>query len=93
MNFRLNFSLQESMKFNPDQEMITDWFTDRDIKVPHVILNDKLMSDAILGGMPIKTEHSYSLNSDGESMPHSPEQIDGEHKETTFKFTFPYKYR
>lgn len=68
------------MKFSADQEMLSDWFTDRDNKVPHVILNDKLMSDAIVGGMPIKTEHSYSLN--GDSMAFSPEnslhkQIDG----------------
>lgn len=73
--------IQETMKFSADQEMLSDWFTDRDIKVPHVILNDKLMSDAILGGMPIKTEHSYSLNSDGDSMAYSPDslhkQIDG----------------
>lgn len=70
------------MKFSADQEMLSDWFTDRDNKVPHVILNDKLMSDAIVGGMPIKTEHSYSLNSDGDSMmAYSPDslhkQIDG----------------
>lgn len=74
-------TFQDSMKFSADQEMLTDWFTDRD-KVPHVILNDKLISDAILGGMPIKTEHSYSLNSDGDSMAYSPDslhkQIDGE---------------
>lgn len=76
-------SPQESMKFSADQEMLSDWFTDRDIKVPHVILNDKLMSDAIVGGMPIKTEHSYSLNSDGDSMAYSPDslhkQIDGKY--------------
>lgn len=70
------------MRFTADQEMLSDWLTDRDNnKMPHVILNDKLMSDAIVGGMPIKTEHSYSLNSDGESMAYSPEslhkQIDG----------------
>lgn len=63
------------MKFGADQEMLPDWFSDRDNKVPHVILNDKLMSDAILGGMPIKTEHSYSLNSDGDSMAYSPQSL------------------
>lgn len=41
-------------------------------KIPHVILNDKLMTDAIFGTIPIKTEHSYSLTSDGDSMPDSP---------------------
>jgi hypothetical protein len=42
-------------------------------KNPHVILNDKLMTDALLGTIPIKSEHSYSLTSDGDSMPDSPE--------------------
>lgn len=52
-----------------------------DHKIPHVILNDKLMTDALLGTIPIKTEHSYSLTSDGDSMPDSPSdgtKIEGE---------------
>lgn len=49
------------------------WLMERDAKMPQVILNDKLMTDALLsGGQPIKTEHSYSLKSDGDSMPDSP---------------------
>lgn len=36
-----------------------------------VILHDKLMTDAALGNRPIKTEHSYSLASDGDSLPDS----------------------
>lgn len=57
-----------------------DWM-DRESKLPPVILNDKLMTDAIIGGtgMPIKTEHSYSLNSDGDSisdtLPDSPHSL------------------
>lgn len=50
-----------------------------DVK-PQVILHDRLMTDAALGTVPIKTEHSYSLNSDGDSSPDSPislERIDG----------------
>uniref|UniRef100_A0A182YBJ6 Uncharacterized protein n=1 Tax=Anopheles stephensi TaxID=30069 RepID=A0A182YBJ6_ANOST len=48
---------------------IQDWM-DPNSKLPPVILNDKLMTDAIIGTcMPIKTEHSYSLNSDGDSLP------------------------
>lgn len=49
-----------------------------DVK-PQVILHDRLMTDAALGTVPIKTEHSYSLNSDGDSSPDSPislERID-----------------
>jgi cyclic AMP-responsive element-binding protein 3 len=42
-------------------------------KIPHVILNDKLMTEALFGTVvPIKAEHSYSLTSDGDSMPDSP---------------------
>lgn len=39
------------------------------------------MTDAALGTRPIKTEHSYSLASDGDSLPDSPisdRRIDGE---------------
>lgn len=65
---------------------INDWFMDcdnaaGDLKIPHVILNDKLMTDALLGTIPIKAEHSYSLTSDGDSMPDSPSdgtKIEGE---------------
>lgn len=65
---------------------INDWFMDcdnaaGDPKIPHVILNDKLMTDALLGTIPIKNEHSYSLTSDGDSMPDSPSdgtKIEGE---------------
>ncbi|EAA03851.5 AGAP011038-PA, partial [Anopheles gambiae str. PEST] len=61
-------NLQDTLKMSnyPD---IQDWM-DPHSKLPPVILNDKLMTDAIIGTcMPIKTEHSYSLNSDGDSLP------------------------
>lgn len=45
-----------------------------DHKNSQVILNDKLMTDALLGTIPIKSEHSYSLTSDGDSMPDSPSE-------------------
>ena len=63
--------MQETLKMSTDSDM-QEWFLERDSKLPHVILNDKLMTDAILVTLPIKTEHSYSLNSDGDSMPDSP---------------------
>lgn len=48
-----------------------------------MILNDKLMSDALFNLQPIKSEHSYSLNSDGDSLPDSPHSLqtkmDGEY--------------
>lgn len=63
--------------------LMNEWFLDRDVKMPQVILHDKLMTDALLGNLPIKTEHSYSLNSDGDSMPDSPgslqNKIEGMH--------------
>lgn len=68
-----------------------DWFLERDIKmIPTVILNDKLISDALFNGtLPIKSEHSYSLNSDGDSLPDSPRSLqpkmDGK-LEISFKF-------
>ncbi|KAL7038281.1 hypothetical protein ACKWTF_009533 [Chironomus riparius] len=68
--------MNDSLKLTPTD--ITDWFMDcetdaDDQKIPHVILNDKLMTDAIFGTVvPIKAEHSYSLTSDGDSMPDSP---------------------
>ncbi|XP_022226136.1 cyclic AMP response element-binding protein A isoform X1 [Drosophila obscura] len=62
----------ESLKIGSDHDM-HDWLFDRDVKDPTVILNDKLISDALLNGtLPIKTEHSYSLNSDVDSLPDSP---------------------
>lgn len=50
-----------------------EWFLERDVKST-VILNDKLISDALLGNLPIKTEHSYSLstNSATDTMPDLP---------------------
>ncbi|XP_017103999.2 cyclic AMP response element-binding protein A isoform X1 [Drosophila bipectinata] len=65
----------ESLKISPDHDM-HDWLFDRDVKDPTVILNDKLISDALLNGtQPIKTEHSYSLNSDVDSLPDSPKSL------------------
>lgn len=78
------FQMNESLRLTPTD--INDWFMDcdnaaGDHKIPHVILNDKLMTDALLGTIPIKAEHSYSLTSDGDSIPDSPSdgtKIEGE---------------
>lgn len=53
-----------------------------DHRTSGVILHDRLMTDALPGSFPIKTEHSYSLTSDGDSMPDSPSdgKIEGEQK-------------
>ncbi|XP_015042563.2 cyclic AMP response element-binding protein A isoform X2 [Drosophila pseudoobscura] len=65
----------ESLKISSDHDM-HDWLFDRDVKDPTVILNDKLISDALLNGtLPIKTEHSYSLSSDVDSLPDSPKSL------------------
>lgn len=78
--------MNESLRITPSDE--ANWFMDCDIaggdhKIPHVILNDKLMTDALLGTIPIKAEHSYSLTSDGDSMPDSP--TDGTKVEGEFR--------
>lgn len=66
--------MQEALNLNADTDM-NEWFMERDIKMPGVIYHDKLISDALLGQTPIKSEHSYSLNSDGDSIPDSPRSL------------------
>lgn len=77
--------MQEALNLSPDTDM-QDWFLERDSKIPGVVYHDKLISDALLGNLPIKTEHSYSLNSDGDSIPDSPRslqnKIDGKWQKT-----------
>jgi cyclic AMP-responsive element-binding protein 3 len=60
------------MATDPDLEWTA---TILDVK-PQVILHDRLMTDAALGTAPIKSEHSYSLTSDGDSIPDSPLSLD-----------------
>ncbi len=78
--------MNESLKLATTD--ISDWFMDCDAdtddhKIPPVILNDKLMTEALFGTVvPIKAEHSYSLTSDGDSMPDSPDasKLEGKQK-------------
>jgi hypothetical protein len=58
-----------------------------DVK-PQVILHDRLMTDAALGTVPIKSEHSYSLTSDGDSIPDSPLSLDNK-MDGEYDFTEP----
>ncbi|XP_037959460.1 cyclic AMP response element-binding protein A [Teleopsis dalmanni] len=51
----------ETLKISSEHN-ISDWFADKDIKDTFY---DKLISDALLNGIPIKAEHSYSLNKEG----------------------------
>lgn len=61
-----------------DDVEMTDWLVERESK-SGVVLHDRLMTDAVIGSAPIKTEHSYSLHSDVESSPPSPHhtKVDG----------------
>lgn len=60
--------MQEVLKVNSSGDLSIEWnLLDKDI-----VLHDRLMTDAILGNRPIKSEHSYSLASDGDSLPDSP---------------------
>jgi hypothetical protein len=86
--------MNESLKLTSTD--ISDWFmecdTDADSqKIPHVILNDKLMTEAIFGTVvPIKAEHSYSLTSDGDSMPDSPSDASKLAGRSTFQLSPRY---
>ncbi|CAH1114231.1 unnamed protein product [Psylliodes chrysocephalus] len=53
-------------------DMTIEWSYIPSKEIPGVILHDRLMTDAVLGTRPIKSEHSYSLASDGDSLPDSP---------------------
>lgn len=63
--------MQDVLRVNAAGDLTVEWnFLEKDL--PGVVLHDRLMTDAALGTRPIKTEHSYSLNSDGDSLPDSP---------------------
>lgn len=62
-------TMQEVLRLHSPSDV--EWsYIEKDL--PGVIIHDKLMTDAALGTRPIKTEHSYSLASDGDSLPDSP---------------------
>lgn len=63
--------IDPAMEVLDEDAEISDWLTERESK-SGVVLHDRLMTDAALGAVPIKTEHSYSLHSDVESLPASP---------------------
>ncbi|CAG9823211.1 unnamed protein product [Phaedon cochleariae] len=63
--------MQDMLKFQSG-DMTIEWSYIPSKDIPGVILHDRLMTDAALGTRPIKTEHSYSLASDGDSLPDSP---------------------
>lgn len=72
--------MQDALNISSDADMV-DWQL---LDKSAVIYQDKLISDALFGCQPIKTEHSYSmnsdgsLNSDGDSIPDSPRsKMDG----------------
>lgn len=64
-------TMQDVLRVNASSDLTVEWnFLEKDL--PGVVLHDRLMTDAALGHRPIKSEHSYSLNSDGDSLPDSP---------------------
>lgn len=73
--------MQDVLRVNASGDLTVEWnFLEKDL--PGVVLHDRLMTDAALGHRPIKAEHSYSLNSDGDSLPDSPissQKMDGKH--------------
>lgn len=80
--------MQDALNLSSDADMV-DWqFLDRDAKSVAVIYQDKLISDALFGCQPIKTEHSYSLNSDGDSIPDSPRSLQNKIDGMCYLFAF-----
>ncbi|XP_018565838.1 cyclic AMP response element-binding protein A [Anoplophora glabripennis] len=67
----LDPAMQEVLKMQSG-DMTIEWTYMDSKDLPAVVLHDRLMTDAALGTRPIKTEHSYSLASDGDSLPNSP---------------------
>lgn len=65
----IHFQIQDPLPLSHDDDF-DDW-CGTEPKMSHVILHDKLMTDALCATVPVKTEHSYSLNSDGDSIPDS----------------------
>lgn len=56
-----------------DPSELSEWnLFEKELPNSEVILQDRLMSDTVLEPRPIKSEHSYSLASDGDSLPDSP---------------------
>lgn len=67
----LDPTMQDVLRVNASGDLTVEWnLLEKDL--PGVVLHDRLMTDAALGTRPIKTEHSYSLTSDGDSLPDSP---------------------
>ncbi|KAF2883092.1 hypothetical protein ILUMI_23084 [Ignelater luminosus] len=67
----LDPTMHDVLKVNAAGDLTVEWsLLEKDL--PGVVLHDRLMTDAALGTRPIKTEHSYSLASDGDSLPDSP---------------------
>lgn len=60
--------MQEVLRLNSSGDLTVEWLLEKE----GVVIHDKLMTDAALGTRPIKNEHSYSLASDGDSLPDSP---------------------
>lgn len=76
--------MQDVLRVNAAGDLTVEWnFLEKDAPV---VLHDRLMTDAVLGTRPIKTEHSYSLTSDGDSLPDSPlssHKMDGKYNNYT----------
>ncbi|KAK9879200.1 hypothetical protein WA026_004048 [Henosepilachna vigintioctopunctata] len=70
--------MQDVLRLHSSGDMSIEW-SHHDKDLPAVIIHDKLMTDAAFGHAtllrPIKSEHSYSLSSDGGSLPDSPRSL------------------
>ncbi|KAL3279545.1 hypothetical protein HHI36_017052, partial [Cryptolaemus montrouzieri] len=67
-------TMQDVLRLHSSGDMNIEWIH-HDKDIPAVIIHDKLMTDAAGLLRPIKSEHSYSLSSDGGSLPNSPRSL------------------
>lgn len=73
---QLDSTMQDVLRLNSSSDLTVEWNYMNQSLPPAVgvVLYDRLMTDAALGTRPIKTEHSYSLSTDGDSLPNSPDR-------------------
>ncbi|XP_045483005.1 cyclic AMP response element-binding protein A-like isoform X4 [Harmonia axyridis] len=69
-------TMQDVLRLHSSGDLSIEW-SHCDKEIPGVIIHDKLMTESAFGHAtllrPIKNEHSYSLNSEGGSLPNSPQ--------------------
>ncbi|XP_045483003.1 cyclic AMP response element-binding protein A-like isoform X2 [Harmonia axyridis] len=83
-------TMQDVLRLHSSGDLSIEW-SHCDKEIPGVIIHDKLMTESAFGHAtllrPIKNEHSYSLNSEGGSLPNSPQSYKKDGSSTISKDT------